>query len=129
MPSQPLWLYQGETVYRIFPPSSVREKTQSAGISCPALYKAVSSVSEQRRCLVSAGIAYLLLVFNHTARTASTEIAYLLLVSNHTARISTRQVRAVGPAHKLFELATQSGSDDAGGIGKMEPFFLMLSQP
>ena len=121
MPSQPLWLYQGETVYRIFPPS--REKTQSAGISCPALYKAVSSVSEQRRCLVSAGIAYLLLVFNHTARTASTEIAYLLLVSNHTARISTRQVRAVGPAHKLFELATQSGSDDAGGIGKMEPFF------
>ena len=123
MPSQPLWLYQGETVYRIFPPSSVREKTQSAGISCPALYKAVSSVSEQRRCLVSAGIAYLLLVFNHTARTASTEIAYLLLVSNHTARISTRQVRAVGPAHKLFELATQSGSDDAGGIGKMEPFF------
>ena len=105
MPSQPLWLYQGETVYRIFPPSSVREKTQSAGISCPALYKAVSSVSEQRCCLVSAGIAY------------------LLLVSNHTARISTRQVRAVGPAHKLFELATQSGSDDAGGIGKMEPFF------
>ena len=72
---------------------------------------------------MSAGIAYLLLVFNHTARTASTEIAYLLLVSNHTARISTRQVRAVGPAHKLFELATQSGSDDAGGIGKMEPFF------
>ena len=123
MPSQPLWLYQGETVYRIFPPSSVREKTQSAGISRPALYKAVSSVLEQRRCLVSTGIAYLLSVFNHTARTASTGIAYLLLVSNHTARISTRQVRDVGPAHKLLELATQSGSDDAGGIGKMEPFF------
>lgn len=49
----------------------------------------------------------------------STGIAYLLLVSNNTARISTRQVRAVGPAHKLLELATQSESDDAGGTGRI----------
>ena len=114
---------------------AVLEKRQSAGISRPAFYVAVSlvleqrrclvsvsSVLEQRRCLVSTVIAYLLLVFNHTARIASPGIAYLLLVSNHTARISTRLVMAVGPAPKLLELATQSGSDDAGGIGKMEPF-------